>query len=181
MKHSEINTKWIYRLLIVFTLLFGISQTTQASIVASVEQGSAVILNFDFTSLTPPPPYTTVSVDFSYDGIFNDGQIDNGIIKFYSELNGAGNVISTFTWSDISTLFGSGNAQYSDGVFSAVFSSTDGDILIVSATANATLNTGQRLSINAEIGNSIPEPSSLALVALALAGLRRKRISGSRI
>ncbi|PKO26290.1 MAG: hypothetical protein CVU32_03700 [Betaproteobacteria bacterium HGW-Betaproteobacteria-5] len=161
---------FVCRLLIIFAALLGISQSAQASIVASVLQGSSVILNFDFTGQTPPPPYTSVSVDWSLDGVLNDVQTDIGIITIFSELNGTGSILNTGSWDDTSYWSGQGNPSFNDGVFSMVFSSVEGDMNIASATAMATSSEG-RVSISPTVGGSIPEPTSIALVGLGLAGL----------
>jgi hypothetical protein len=140
----------------------------------TVSAGETLTFNFDLSGAVPPPPYDVVSFNTGLViGSFDAGT-DIGTWQGFTELDGAGTLWTTASL-DLSGVGTFDPGVINDGIFSVVLSVTAGSITIdPSANANVgPLNTGPV----APLPRSIPEPATIALLGIGLAGLvlRRRR------
>ena len=131
-----------------------------------ISAGSSLIYNFDFTSQTPPPPYTNqMAIRFSYSSISAPADY-----LVFRDLNGTGGTADSFGFGSHFVLGGLTQPSLLDGVFSVrVTALTDLDITIARAFAANQGDTVFNISVDGVLEpTSVPEPSSLALFAAGL-------------
>jgi hypothetical protein len=153
---------------------------------------SELILNFDFTSEFPAPPYDTLDIAISYADA--TGQFIS--VTLYSELDGG-----TMFTSTGDSRSGSGafffsfvtNPAYDpllDGVFSVGLSANpplvgDTPVSLTTATAVASVTgVGSTPVVAGDVSADlvpVPEPGTLCLVAVGLAGAVRRRARSRRV
>jgi hypothetical protein len=136
--------------------------------------GDSVVYNFDFTSASPPPPYTGVQASI----FFSPGPFDIDLV-FLDGLDGTGSssvVLSHVVGSD-SVGVGVGDPGLNDGVFSIRITANVPLELMNVAGIGFALD-GSLAFIDATLSTPAPEPATLALVGfglLAAAAIRRRR------
>jgi hypothetical protein len=147
-----------------------------------------VVYNYDFTGVTPAPPYTSVSVPLGVT-FSTFGQHDISFIIF-DGLNGSGTSISAPTSTNTAGFIAFnmgilGSTLLLDGVFSIAISVIQDpgsvDIDAISASGVKDGNFGNESSISPTVGTlSAPEPGSLWLFGIApicLMASRRRNLS----
>jgi len=145
---------------------------------ASTSLTSEAIFNFNFSGVSPAPPYPNgIAFDFSFAG--STGPVT---FKFYNDPDGGGGVAFTttqtlgpFFYNDLFTRFDSG---LTDGVFSVGLQSSTLALGTISATGCLNqfclLETAPIPGTLSTIGR-VPEPATLALLGIAMAGLAATR------
>ncbi len=148
---------------------------------ASTSLTSEAIFDFDFTNPPQPPadqpPYDAVTFDFFFGG--STGPVT---FNFYNNLDGSGGVAFTATLTlgpfGYGGLFGATNSGLIDGVFSVGLQSNT--LTLGSTFARGCLDPGCVLETAAIPGtlstvSRVPEPATLALLGIAIAGLAATR------
>jgi hypothetical protein len=134
----------------------------------TVSAGETLTFNFDLSGAVPPPPYDLVSFNTGLVAGSFDAGTDLGTWQGFTELDGAG-ALWTTALLDLSGVGTFVPGVIDDGIFSMVLSVTAGSITIdPSANGNVgLLNTGPV----APLPRSIPEPATIALLGIGIAGL----------
>lgn len=156
-----------------------IGTPAKASIVLGSQQ---TILNFDFSGENPPPPYTNIMWQATFDLSDPISGSDDIWTFIYGDLNG-GNLLQirddtlcSFCFSAGGTVYGpltTANALFDpmlDGRFSIGFQMIAGTAVLNSLSATSLIwpNYGSTITVTSS-STSIPEPTSIFLFATALA------------
>ena len=175
--------------IVAVALTLATSASANLTLPIGSDSSSDLVFNFDFTSVTPSPPYVDVIFFVTLDPTNAIGSV---VIDLFGDLNGGTLLASypTFAANVAFTQF-SGDPRIEDGLFSIGLRATPGSFaqsgapdaiaiaLVCDSNAPFNCHTEQTSSVSGEIvQTSVPEPATLALFALGLTGLastRRRR------
>jgi len=166
-----------------------------------IQPGQEVFLDFDFTGVSPPAPYDSVSMDGSFTG---DTLPSGTTITLYGRLDGRGAVVADnltptpvtgaepkcsapcpITIIGLDFSFSTTNSRITDGIFSLGFQETSGngtwDISaqgeIDQSTSGESKTKASKLFTPLIAGTpsspsgAVPEPATLTLLGIALGGI----------
>ena len=163
--------------------------SASVSLPTGSDPSSDLLINFDFTSVTPlGPPYVDVIYFVTLDPTNASGTV---AVDLFGDLNG-GDLLASFTTSPPLFDNASTDGRIGDGLFSLGVRATPGSVgafveadafgikLICDNSLPPNCSTVQGPDIAGElVRTSAPEPATLALFGIGLAGLgfsrRRKR------
>jgi len=127
------------------------------------------IINFDFSSEVPPPPYSEVLTEFllTGSGVFSS-------LNFYNDLNGVNLLFSSpnfaFNGALPISITGGPSAFMLDGQYSFGFNLVSGLVDLIAFTATADATSATPVTINGEVAAAaISEPSMDFLFVFGLA------------
>ena len=143
--------------------------------------GDVALYNFDFTGQTPPPPYTSVGINF----IFNGSTVAaTGTFDFFDAANGGGSQVA-HTVNGIPTnsisfsAFGPTVAGILDGIFSVRLTAAGDTFEVIDVSASGFNEAGVATpSIPGDLVTPLPAALPLfagGLGALGLISWRRRR------
>lgn len=159
--------------IVIVSVFFAPAQAIPIDIAA----GESIIFNFDFTSEAPPPPYDSASASWSLTNLFDDGEVDNGLIEVFADLYATGSVINSGEWTDSFFFagFGDNRPDVVDGLFSMKFTAITGTVTLTSISGLGYPSEGAPVIITPTL---VPEPTTLSLLVAGLIGFgltRRRR------
>jgi len=164
----------VIRTVMVLVAALGFGEAAHATPIP-VGAANELVINFDFSGNSPPPPYPAVGAMLDFTGWSGE----TIVIDLFQGLNGTGGppppfinpvVQATGNGAFLSFLI-QGAPTLSDGQFSIGLYLLSGDVDLVDAVGQAftAVNDGTLITTVAGTFGTIPEPGTLALLLLGAA------------
>ena len=161
----------VLRGVVAVLMLVGVASVAESAPIF-ISAGETVIFNFDFVAagVTPAPPYQSVLLQLNPNALESG---DLATLTVWSDLDAAGTLFFTQT-QNTGSISGT-NVEWTDGIFSLRISVTGGAIIYDPEARGVVISPVVTPFVSGVVAQPVPEPATMALLGLGLAGVGARR------